>query len=91
MVFVGSAIQIVSGVLLHELFQKVSSAPAAMATIRAVLALSALKEWPTKARDAAQDYFQTRIDNAGRPKIWVRLPKSWWPASWFTANGEPKY
>ena len=90
-VFAGNAIQTASGVAPHELFQEVSSAPAAMASIRAVLAVSALRGWPTKARDAAQAYIQARIDNPGCPKTWVRLPKPWWPASWFTANSEPKY
>ena len=50
--FAGNAIQIASGVAPRELFQEVSSAPAAMASIRAVLAVSALRGWPTKARDA---------------------------------------
>ena len=90
-VFAGNAIQTASGVAPHELFQEVSSAPAAMASIRAVLAVSALRGWPTKARDAAQAYIQARIDGPGRPRTWVRLPKSWWPASWFTEAGEPKY
>ena len=40
-VFAGNAIQTASGVAPHELFQEVSSAPAAMASIRAVLAVSA--------------------------------------------------
>ena len=83
-VFAGNAIQTASGVAPHELFQEVSSAPAAMASIRAVLAVSALRGWPTKARDAAQAYIQARIDNPGRPKTWVRLPKSWWPASGYS-------
>ena len=90
-VFAGNAIQTASGVAPHELFQEVSSAPAAMASIRAVLAVSALRGWPTKARDAAQAYIQARIDGPGRPRTWVRLPKTWWPASWFTEAGEPKY
>ena len=75
----------------HELFQEVSSASAAIASIRAVLAVPALRGWPTKASDVAQAYIQARIDNPGCPKTWVRLPKSWWPASGFTTNGEPKY
>ena len=90
-VFAGNAIQTASGVAPHELFQEVSSAPAAMASIRAVLAVSALRGWPTKARDAAQAYIQARIDGPGRPRTWVRLPKSWWPDSWFSENGDPKF
>ena len=90
-VFAGIAIQTASGVAPHELFQDVSSAPAAMASIRAVLAVSALRGWSVKARDAAQAYIQARIDGPGRPRTWVCLPKTWWPASWFTENGEPKY
>ena len=42
-VFAGNAIQTASGVAPHELFQEVSSAPAAMASIRAILAVSALR------------------------------------------------
>ena len=86
-VFAGNAIQTASGVAPHELFQEVSSAPAAMASIRAVLAVSALRGWPTKARDAAQAYIQARNDGPGRPRTWVCLLKSWWPQwppSWFT-------
>ena len=90
-VFAGSAIQTASGVAPHELFQEVSSAPAAMASIRVVRAVSALRGWPAKARDAAQAYIQARIDNLGRPNTWVRLPNSWRPAFWFTENGELRY
>ena len=90
-VFAGNAIQTASGVAPHELFQEVSSAPAAMASIKAVLAVSALRGWSVKACDAAQAYIQARIDGPGRPRTWVRLPKTWWPASWLTENGEPQY
>ena len=34
-------------------------------------------------------YIQARIDGPCRPRIWVRVPKTWWLASWFTENGEP--
>ena len=42
-VFAGNAIQTASGVAPHELLQEVSTAPAAMASISAVLAVSALR------------------------------------------------
>ena len=42
-VFVGNAIQTASGIAPHELFQEMSSAPAAMASVRATLAIGALK------------------------------------------------
>ena len=87
--FAGNAIQTASGVAPHELFQEVSSAPAAMASIRAVLAGSALRGWSVKARDAAQAYIQARIDGPGRPRTWVRLPKSWWPKTWFAEKASP--
>jgi hypothetical protein len=90
-VFAGNNIQTASGVAPHELFQEVSSAPAAMNSIRAVLAVSALRGWEVKARDAAQAYIQARIDGPGRPKTWVRLPKSWWPSSWFDSKGQSKF
>ena len=70
-----NAIQTVSGVAPHELFHKISSSPAAMASIGVVLTMSALRGLPTKARDPAQAYIQDRVDNLGRPKTWVRVPK----------------
>ena len=42
-VFAGNNIQTASGVAPHELFQEVSSAPAAMASVRATLAVGALR------------------------------------------------
>ena len=42
-------------------------------------------------RDAAQAYIQARIDGPGRPRTWVRLPKAWWPSSWYNAKGESLY
>ena len=90
-VFAGNAIQTASGCAPHELFQEVASAPAAMASVRAVLAVAALRGWTPKMRDAAQAYIQARIDGPGRPKTWVRLPKAWWPSSWYDSKGEPLY
>ena len=86
-VFAGNAIQTSSGVPAHELFQEVSQAPAAMATVRCLLAAAALRGWTPKVRDAAQAYIQSRIDSGDRPSTWVRLPKSWWPATWYDKGG----
>ena len=52
-VFAGNNIQTASGVAPHELFQEVSSAPAAMASVRATLAVGALCGWRPMMRDAA--------------------------------------
>ena len=62
-----------------------------MATVRAALAVAALRGFKPKARDATQAFIQARIDGPGRPKTWVRLPKSWWPDSWYDTQGHPLY
>ena len=90
-VFAGNAIQTASGCAPHELFQEISSAPAAMASVRAVLGVAALRGWIPRMRDASQAYLQARIDQPGRPRTWVRLPKGWWPKAWFGPSGEPLY
>ena len=78
-VFAGNAIQTSSGVPAHELFQEVSSAPAAMMTVRSLLAACALRGLDPKVRDAAQAYIQSSIDGDGRPATCIRLPRAWWP------------
>ena len=90
-VFAGNNIQTASGVAPHELFQEVSSAPAAMASVRATLAVGALRGWRPMMRDAAQAYIQASIVGPGRPATWVRLPKSMWPPEWFSKDGKPIY
>ena len=90
-VFAGNAIQTSSGVPAHELFQEVSSAPAAMMTVRSLLAACALRGLDPKVRDAAQAYIQSSIDGDGRPATWIRLPRAWWPPEWFHADGSPKF
>jgi len=62
-----------------------------MNTVRAALAISALRGFQPKVRDATQAYIQAVIDKEGRPRTWVRLPKSWWPGHWFDAQGNPLY
>ena len=90
-VFAGNAIQTSTGVPAHELFQEVSSAPAAMMTVRSLLAASAMRGFTPKVRDAAQAYIQSSIDGPDRPATWIRLPRAWWPAAWFDSKGEPKF
>ena len=90
-VFAGNNIQTASGTQAHELFQELSQTPAAMGSVRAALAIAALRGFYPKVRDATQAYIQARIDGADRPRTWVRLPKQWWPASWFGPKGEPLY
>ena len=89
-VFAGNAIQTSSGVPAHEFFQEVSSAPAAMMTVRSLLAASAMRGFTPKVRDAAQAYIQSSIDGPDRLATWIRLPRAWWPAAWFDSKGEPK-
>ena len=55
------------------------------------MGVGALKGARTTTRDAQQAYIQSYIEAPGRPRTWVRLPKSWWPKSWFNADGSPKY
>ena len=82
-VFAGNNVQSASGTAPHELYQEISQTPAAMNTVRAALALAALRGYVPKVRDAAQAFIQASIYDPGkRPNTWVRLPKSWWPASW---------
>lgn len=90
-VFAGSVIQTASRCAPYELFQEVSSAPAAMASVRAVLAVAALRGWTPMVRHAAQAYMQDCMDAPGRPKMWVRLPKSMWPKSWTDSSGNPRF
>ena len=52
--FAGNAIHTASGMAPHETFQEVSNAFVAMASIRAVLAVFALRGWKTKARKTAR-------------------------------------
>ena len=91
-VFAGNNVQSSSGTAPHELFQEISQTPAAMNTVRAALAISALRGFVPKVRDAAQAYIQARIDDPRRHvRTWVRLPKSWWPPEWFRPDGTPKF
>ena len=90
-VFAGNNIQTASGVAPHELFQKVPSAPAAMASVRATLVVGALRGWRQMMRDAAQAYVQASIVGTGRPATWVQLPRSMWPPEWFTKDRKPVY
>ena len=88
-VFAGNNVQTSSGQPAWELYQEVSQTPAAMQTVRAALAVAALRGFTPKVRDATQAYLQSRIDTPGRPTTWVRLPKAWWPATWGTKYRDP--
>ena len=90
-IFVGKNVQTASGTAAHELYQEISSTPAAMATVRGALGIAALRGYKAKMRDAVQAFIQARIDGPGRPKTWIRLPKAWWPKSWFDDQGRPLY
>ena len=90
-VFAGNNVQTTSGVPAWELYQEVSQAPAAMQTVRAALGIAGLRGMIPKVRDATQAYIQARIDTEGRPETWVRLPRQWWPAEWYNADGAPRF
>jgi hypothetical protein len=53
-VFAGNNIQTASGTQAHELFQELSQTPAAMGSVRAALAIAALRGFYPKVRDATQ-------------------------------------
>ena len=91
-VFQGSSIQTASGCGAHALFQELSTAPSTLEQIRTNMALGALRPGNrTKTRDARKAYTQSRIDGEGRIPTWVRLPREWWPASWFGKDGKALY
>ena len=62
-----------------------------MASVRATLAIAALRGWRPMMRDAAQAYIQASIVGPGRPATWVRLPRYMWPPEWFDKDGKPIY
>ena len=90
-VFEGSRIFTKSGRPAAELYQEIASSPSTMVSTRASLAVSALTGGEATLCDAEQAYVQSSIRGPGRPSCWVRLPKAWWPKSWFDANGQPLY
>ena len=90
-VFGGNAVETKSGQPAWDLYKEVSSAPATMCAARAALAVGALRGWTPTVRDAHAAYLQSRIDGPDRPSTWIRLPKSWWPQSWFGPDGRPLY
>jgi len=90
-VFQGSNIDTASNSSAVDLFQEISAAPVSIEQFRASTGLGAVQGWGTTVRDAEQAYIQSRIDADGRIKTWIRLPRQWWPSTWFNADGSPKY
>lgn len=90
-VLAGNNLQSKIGVPAYELFTEVSSSPATMCASRAACAVAALRGWLVNVRDAEQAYIQASLLRSGKPKTWVRLPRAWWPISWFAADGKPLY
>ena len=88
-VFDGSDIQVANNSAAYELFQEVSGPPATMTDARIALAAAALTGKVASFRDAEQAYIQAHIDTPGRPKTYVRLPKSWWPQHWHGRFTDP--
>jgi hypothetical protein len=62
-----------------------------MAATQAAIAAGVLKGSRPSTRDAKKAYIQSWIDKPGRPRTWMRLPKSLWPKSWFKPDGTPLY
>ena len=62
-----------------------------MATAQLAIAAGVLKGSRPTTTDAKKAYIQSWIDKPGRPRTWLRLPKSLWPSSWFKADGSPLY
>ena len=90
-VFQGSNVRTGDGTPAWMLYQEVGATPTSFATTQAAMAASALKGSRASLRDARKTYIQSDIDKPGRPRTWLRLPKSLWPKSWFNADGSPKY
>ena len=90
-VFAGNNVQTKTGTAAHELYTEVSNCPATMASARAVMAAAAVKGWDVTLRDAEAAYLQSSILGKGRPTCWVRLPRAWWPSSWFGPDGAPLF
>jgi hypothetical protein len=90
-VFAGNNVQTKTGTAAHELYTEVSNCPATMASARAVMAAAAVKGWDVTLRDAEAAYLQSSILGKGRPTCWVRLPRAWWPSTWFGPDGAPLF
>jgi len=90
-VFQGNNTQLGDGSPAYLLFQEVGATPSSYATAKCAMGVRVLKRARTTTRDAQQAYIQSYIDGPGRPRTWVRLPRAWWPKSWFNADGSPKY
>ena len=89
-VFGGHRISTSDGAPAHEMFQALSSGPNSMTTARLAMSLAALHDgYTVTVRDAEQAYIQSRIDTAGRPRTYVRLPFDMWPPSWVGRYRDP--
>ena len=84
-VFAGNAVQTKTGTAAHVLYAEVAT----MASARAVMAAAAVRGWDVTVRDADSPYLQSSILGKNRPTCWVRLPRAWWPSTWFGPDGAP--
>ncbi len=94
-VLAGNSIQS-KGTPAHELFTEVAQTPASLTSARAALAAGALKGHRGTVRDATTAYLQAKLkthhqDGSEMPSQWVRLPRTWWPATWFNEDGTSKF
>ena len=91
-VLAGDRVSTKSGSPAHALYTETSAAPAAMSSARAAIATAAVRSWQVTVRDAESAFLQASINKPGRPTMWVRLPRMWWPAEWFDAQtGAPRF
>ena len=90
-VFQGSNVRTGDGTPAWMLYQEIGATPSTMACTQLAMACGALKGSRSSTRDARKAYIQSFIDKPGRPRTWLRLPQSLWPASWFKADGTLKY
>ena len=90
-VFQGSNVRTGDGTPAWLLYQEVGATPSSMSSTQAAIAAGVLKGSRASTRDAKKAYIQSWIDKPGRPRTWLRLPKSLWPKSWFKPDGSPLY
>ena len=75
-VFQGSNVRTGDGTPAWMLYQEVGATPSSMACTQMAMACGALKGSRSSTRDARKAYIQSFIDKPGRPRTWLRLPKS---------------
>ena len=73
------------------LYTEVGGPPAAIQATRALMGLAAAKGMSITMGDAESAYLQVPLNKNDPTQTYVRLPKGWWPASWFDDKGDSRY